>query len=482
MSVEPLKDGLVADFLAAHAARSNGADKTADRTPPAFEPTWFEAIEPGEASWILKGILPKAGLGAIWGPPGSGKSFAALHLALCIAQGVDVLGARCSRGGVLYLAAEDPDGIRTRIAAWRKEHGADPLPFLFVPAPVGFDANEEDHVTALVNLAREQAAAFEERGAPLALIIADTFARSLPGLDENSAPEMSDAIAALSDLGRELDALVLIVHHAGKDASRGERGHSSLRAALDVSLEVVRQVDPPSRTLRLSKSKNAADGTAWGLELKPVALGVDQDGDELTSCVAVFLEQTEAAPKSRAAVDVPVFKKLPAQTEIVGRVIAAAIHEHGGLVLEADVRPKGLAVLTSADNDHAEKAAKQAWKRGVDNLIAARLLSRESGLLTMGNLGVGRFVPTPGGSPSTEKRMAVLRTLIRTRWQAGGCVRHDGVPWVSRDGIGNPASEIFAALSKGLLDLEAAGDIEPEGDGFRILTPGLCPQEEGASE
>lgn len=479
MRIEALQDGPIAAFLADHSAKPNGTDKAADRPPLDFEPAWYEDVEPGIGSWLLKGILPKSGIGAIWGPPGSGKSFIALHLALLIALGADVLNARCNRSGVIYLAAEDPDGIRTRIAAWRQEHGSKQLPFLFVPAPVGFTAGNLTHVAALVDLAREQAAQFQERGAPVGLVIADTFARSLPGLDENSAPAMSDAIAKLSDLGRELNALVLIIHHAGKDASRGERGHSSLRAALDVSLEVVRDGD--KRTLKLSKSKNAVDGLAWPFELKPVVLGVDQDGDDIVSCVAVIHDPTELAPKSSAAADLPALRKLPAQAEIVGRVIAAAIHEHGGLALEADVRPKGLSVLASEDNEHALKAAKQAWKRGVEKLIAERLLAREGGVLTMGTLAVARFMPMAVVSPSMDKRLAVLRNLILTAWQAGGCVRLESVPWVGRDAIGKPTSEIQAALAKGILDLEAAGDIEPDGEGFRILTPGLCPPEEAPS-
>jgi hypothetical protein len=478
MGVEPLENGPISHLLKELGDETNRAYQLPDRKPrPNFEAAWFEDVEPLKAAWILKNILPRNGIGAIWGPPGSGKSFLALHLALSIARGSDVLGARCNRGGVLYLAAEDPDGIRLRIAAWRQEHGAEPTPFLFVPVPVGFTAGDPNHVAALVDLAKEQTAGFESRGAPLALIITDTFARSLPGLDENSAPEMSSAIAALTDLAHELNALVLIVHHAGKDSSRGERGHSSLRAALDVSLEVVRNDKMEARALKLSKSKNATDGTTWPFELKSVVLGTDDDGDRITSCVAMIHELIETAPKSRPAANTPVLKKLPPQTEIVGRIIASALHEYGGLALEADVFPKGLAVLRDDSNEHAEKSAKVAWKRAIEKLNAERFLVREDGVLAPGELGLERFASTSVSLPSQEKRMAFLRTLLRLAWQAGGSIRHHGVPWVSRDVLCNPGSEIHSARANGVDDLEAAGDIEADGEGFRMLTTGFCPEE-----
>ncbi|WP_213269134.1 hypothetical protein [Hyphomonas sp.] len=103
--------------------------------------------------------------------------------------------------------------------------------------------------------------------------------------------------------------MVLIVHHAGKDASRGERGHSSLRAALDVSLEVARNGQQSSRELKLSKSKNSTDGATWPFELQTIILGTDEDGDEITSCIAVIKEQADVVPKNWPSEDIPALRK-----------------------------------------------------------------------------------------------------------------------------------------------------------------------------
>lgn len=79
--------------------------------------------------------------------------------------------------------------------------------------------------------------------------------------------------------------MVLLVHHAGKDTSKGARGWSGLRAAADAELEVQRT--PAGRLLRITKQKDGEDSGAWGFDLQTVVVGVDEDGDEVASCVVV---------------------------------------------------------------------------------------------------------------------------------------------------------------------------------------------------
>ena len=68
----------------------------------------------------------------------------------------------------------------------------------------------------------------------------DTLNQAAPGMDENSSEAMGEAIAAIKSIQAELGGLAMLVHHTGKDAARGLRGHSSLHAALDAAIEVRR--------------------------------------------------------------------------------------------------------------------------------------------------------------------------------------------------------------------------------------------------
>lgn len=75
------------------------------------------------------------------------------------------------------------------------------------------------------------------------ILALDTLNRAAPGMDENDSKSMGEVIGAAKAIQAELGGLVLLVHHTGKDATKGLRGHSSLHAALDAAIEVTRDGD-----------------------------------------------------------------------------------------------------------------------------------------------------------------------------------------------------------------------------------------------
>jgi len=125
-------------------------------------------------------------------------------------------------------------------------------------------------------------------GAPVGLLVIDTLARVTAGGDENSSVDMGRLIAAADRLKSTTGAHVQLVHHMGKDASKGARGHSSLRAALDTEIEV--SVDDATRlhTAKVTKQRDlASNGERLQFRLAPVPLGVDQWGGQVTACAVV---------------------------------------------------------------------------------------------------------------------------------------------------------------------------------------------------
>ena len=68
-------------------------------------------------------------------------------------------------------------------------------------------------------------------------MVVDTLARAMTG-NENAPEDMGSFVAACGRIREACEGHVLVVHHCGKDAAKGARGHSSLRAATDVELEV----------------------------------------------------------------------------------------------------------------------------------------------------------------------------------------------------------------------------------------------------
>jgi hypothetical protein len=115
-----------------------------------------------------------------------------------------------------------------------------------------------------------------------AVVFIDTLNRAAPTADENSSKEMGEILEAAKRLQALIDGLVVLVHHTGKDTTKGLRGHSSLLAALDAAIEVERSAI--GRSWSVAKAKDGEDGLKFPFKLKVHDLEKDSDGDEITSC------------------------------------------------------------------------------------------------------------------------------------------------------------------------------------------------------
>jgi KaiC/GvpD/RAD55 family RecA-like ATPase len=233
-------------------------------------------LEPG--GWLIKNVLPDAGLIVLFGASGSGKTFVAIDMAYAIAMGIQWRGNRVKKGRVLIIAAEGGKGMSKRLKAYLKHHKIDPadVDIGLLTVPPNFLLSED--VTELA------AAVAASGGADV--IIVDTMAQVTPGANENSSEDVGLALANARALETATGATILMVDHSGKDASKGVRGWSGKRAAADAELEVLKY-ENGTRELRITKMKDGDDGLKWGFRLETIVVGVDADGDPITSCVAV---------------------------------------------------------------------------------------------------------------------------------------------------------------------------------------------------
>ncbi len=222
--------------------------------------------------WLVKGVLPRRGVGAIYGPPSSGKTFLTLDLCAAVSGGCDWFNLRTTQVPVLYLGLEGEDGLSKRVRAYQKAKGDCQARFVTAPLDVRIASDRRELVKAAI-------AADCIDG----LLIVDTLNRAAPGFDENAAADMGEVIAALKDLESQTGGMVIVVHHTGKDSAKGLRGHSSLLAALDVAIEVKR--GDSLRSWEIAKAKDAGDGDTFPFKLSIVELGTDTDGEPVTSCI-----------------------------------------------------------------------------------------------------------------------------------------------------------------------------------------------------
>ncbi len=249
---------------------------------------------PTHAASLVKGVLPSEGLGMVYGPSGSSKGFFVLDLAVAVASGNSWLGHKTTKAPVVIVNLEGGAAFPNRLHARERKFG--PLPeVMLILNDSPFALLDEASVDAL-------AAAINQTGSTGGLTVIDTLARAAGAIDENTSEGMGAVIAGVERLQRAVGGLVLLVHHIGKDSTKGPRGHSSMLAALDCAIEITRE--GKLRTWRLAKAKDGDDDVGGRFQLEVVELGTDVDGDPITSCVIQHLEspfdeiRASAVPKS----------------------------------------------------------------------------------------------------------------------------------------------------------------------------------------
>lgn len=267
-----------ADFGPIPADAADPFDTTPKPKPKRLHLVHLKDAEPDfSRQAIVKGTLSIGGMSVLYGDSNTGKTFFALDLALAVAQGQSWQGLRTTAGGVVYVAAEAGRSLLTRVAAYKKHHGLDECPFAIVPCPVDLRSTDSD-TAELVELIKEAA---ESMGTDVVLVVVDTLSRALAGGNENASEDMGAFIGNVDRVRHATQAHLMIVHHTGKDKAKGARGHSSLRAAVDTEMEI-----DEGRTVTITKQRDYESGQQYGFELLRVDLGVDADGDAVTSCVA----------------------------------------------------------------------------------------------------------------------------------------------------------------------------------------------------
>jgi KaiC/GvpD/RAD55 family RecA-like ATPase len=248
-------NGALDDWAEAQAA----GGETADRVASLRVLSEAEVVALPQPEWLIDGLLVAGSLAAMYGRPGSGKTFLALSIAKSVASGNDFIGhAVRQTGPVLYVAAEDVHGVGQRVEAWNAHDGTRD----------GHDVSFVGEAINVANLASVDmlSDAVESVGADL--LVVDTFARCTVGVEENSSRDVGQVVALLDRLRNRTGAAVLLVRHSGKDVTRGSRGSNALLGAVDTELECV------DGLLRVTKQKSAQEGRPTGWKLEPAASSV----------------------------------------------------------------------------------------------------------------------------------------------------------------------------------------------------------------
>lgn len=258
-----------------------------DIRKPAFYPYSEEEQDGFEPpKMLLADFLPERTLVMLYAQPGSYKSFLALDVGLSLASGVPSIW---SEGGepheVVYIAGEGPRSVaRLRRPAWRQHRGVtQAIPFHLVRTmPHCADREQIDAFVAEV----------KGRGIQPKVVVVDTLARFMLGMNENDVRDAQIAVAGLEVIRDKLGCAVLAIHHAGKEDSRGPRGSSALVGGFDTLHEAVAHKDSRAVAIHNRLQKDGEERTkpwlfqgravAGSLVFDPVSL---EDYKKLTATV-----------------------------------------------------------------------------------------------------------------------------------------------------------------------------------------------------
>ena len=260
---------------------NNGQESEAEATGPGA-PLWPPALdlralaqrEPEEPRFVVQDWLPAGYATLLAGHGGAGKSSIALHLAACIASGLDWWGMPVQRRRVMYLSCEDRENVvHWRLARICNHLGldmADLADWLDVRDLVGKETilwRSTSTGSPLTPAYHELAGRMQEAGADVLMVdgVTDAF-----GGNENDRAEVKAFVNALLSLISQDDGAVILVGHVNKPSaaaastSEGYSGstawHNAVRARWYLYPEVERDDDEDrarpngNLTLELQKS------------------------------------------------------------------------------------------------------------------------------------------------------------------------------------------------------------------------------------
>lgn len=387
---------------------------------------WSDRKRPRKRlQYLVEDWLTTTGISFVGGRSSSGKSFLALHLAMCVARGLEFFGLSVRRCGVIYQAGEGGLGLLDRMEAYARHFNVpddEDIPFELLPWKLDIFTKEKKDVDHFIEEVNHHSSVMKGRlGVPAGLIIIDTLKKAAPGIDEISGKDNAVVLDNVSRIERETGCHVMLVHHTNADGKK-LRGHTSLRDDVDQVILIEHDKTTGIRDAVLDKIKDGEDGRKirFTLIAVPVRTDLRSDGTEkeITSCAVVTVTEKERLKKEQERQGVTVN---PTERRIMLNLFDA-IDRHGRLVATEKDGPRAALGKVVVHWDHfrdlilermpevqdRKKAADQIRKefaRSKDFLIKVGVIAVETPYLWWAGKPVRGFSRTfPRGQMADESR------------------------------------------------------------------------------
>lgn len=262
-------------------------------------PSAAESLSAGKSTfgkWCIPGLLPQQCTAVIYSPTGSGKTFLALHLALCKAAGLPWFEKPMTGGTVVYLVTEDRPGVEARAVAAARHMGLtlEHIAFEFVTP---FAIHADDWAASLIEVLTEIQLRNEQ---PIAAVFLDTLGASFGGRSQDDAAQMTLATDAMQTVAEHFKCAFVAIHHSGKDEARGMRGSQVLKDRVDAVL-TLNKLKGGAIGINIEKQRNGALGAPLTCRLVEVDIATGPNRTERTCIVSELAIATSSPPTAPAS-------------------------------------------------------------------------------------------------------------------------------------------------------------------------------------
>ena len=248
--------------------------------------------------FLIRDWIQENTVSLIVGPSNAGKSAVVLDMLCTMAAEASPyesdhtmwVNQKAKRRNILYIAGEGIDGVTNRVAAWEEQHGRQVgKHMIFKEEAFKFQSPESSWYRlgeAIINN-------------NIDVVVFDTLAMMMTGMEENSNDDMGKVVAWLQNLQTNTGATIILIHHTTKSAENPTpRGASALTGAVASQVLVQQRdmetLDEDTRErfkseyitpIRVSVTKQKDGKYPDDLDLTlvpvPVPPRLDEDGNEL---------------------------------------------------------------------------------------------------------------------------------------------------------------------------------------------------------
>jgi len=211
--------------------------------------------------WAVENLISTYNSTIIYGAGGSYKSTLALHLAICLQNGLPFHNKKTIKGSVLYVCLEGIFDIAPRYAAYKLEHGEPEDKPKFSSGPFVF--GNQTHFEELINIIWKE-------GEEIDYLIIDTLSLAVEGdISSGSTPPM--VTRELRRLSDKFECTPIVIAHTGKDKKRGIKGASEFFNNVATVLYIDNQ------KIKVEKQRSGKKGETLAFDI--VEKEINENGD-----------------------------------------------------------------------------------------------------------------------------------------------------------------------------------------------------------